>query len=60
MMLRELLLVYRKSKGLSLRAIARQCKVSHVTLHRFEKGHPIMDAEFVKIWTWLTSTAPKS
>jgi transcriptional regulator with XRE-family HTH domain len=30
----------RARAGLSLRALARRCGVSHVTLHRFENGEP--------------------
>lgn len=53
MMLRLLLHAYRKHYGLSLRDLEGHVGISYVTLHRFEKGRPIMQDDLIRLWQWL-------
>lgn len=53
MMLVTLIKTYRQQHGLSLRSMAKITGLSYVTLHRLEKGRPIMSDEWSKLWQWM-------
>ena len=54
MMTPTALRIYRKTTGISLRALADEIGVHYSTLYRFEKGEVIMTDSWHKINAWGT------
>jgi predicted transcriptional regulator len=53
MMLRHLILAYRKQNNLGVRTLATIIGVSHTCLYRFEQGSAIKAPQLEMIWKWL-------
>lgn len=53
MMLRSMLVNYRKSEKLSLRRFARQIGIGHYVLHDFERGRPVSGQTLAQMINFL-------
>ncbi len=49
----EMFRLYRTVRGLSLREIAPQIRISHATLMRIETGQAFDADTLLKLWTWM-------
>lgn len=58
MMIAEVIRLWRKQRGLSVREAAQLIPVSHMALWRFELGRELAQEQWVKIFLWLLSPTP--
>lgn len=49
----QVLVLYRASRGVGVREVAKSIGISAATVSRIERGHAMDAATLIKLWTWL-------